>query len=350
MSVRFVRVPTRGVAGAILVGALSLVRAHADEVPFAAGATQVEFRDPEDNARPIDFLLIYPAERTATAETAKIPLATNLRLFQDAPAAPDGKRPLVVFSHGAGGNASSYAWFGQYLAERGYVVAMAYHYRANTFDSSAAYVRNRLWRRPLDLSLIVTHILNDPAWASRIDANRIGVAGHSQGGFTALWMGGAQIDPAKFEAYQRGWKSQFALPAYLRDEMKVDASRATHVADPRIKAAYAMAPGDLPAFGMDAAGLAHMKIPAYIIVGAGDVTTPIADNAGFAAKYIPDARLDILPGPVRHEIFGNECNQLGRDNYPDACIDPPGVDRAALHAYIGDTAFRFFNRALGASP
>ena len=101
---------------------------------------------------------------------------------------------------------------------------------------------------------------------------------------------------------------------------------------------------------MTAAGLAKMKIPAYLIVGAGDVTTPVAENAGFAAKHIPRAHLDILPGPVGHEIFGNECDQLGRDNYPDACIDAPGVDRAKLHAYIGDAAIAFFNQAFGASP
>jgi predicted dienelactone hydrolase len=52
-----------------------------------------------------------------------------------------------MFSHGAGGNGSGYAWFGEYLASHGYLVAMLYHYRANTFDSSALYVRNMLWQR-----------------------------------------------------------------------------------------------------------------------------------------------------------------------------------------------------------
>ena len=101
---------------------------------------------------------------------------------------------------------------------------------------------------------------------------------------------------------------------------------------------------------MDEAGLAKMKIPAYLIVGAGDTTTPIADNAGFAAKFIPNARLDVLPGPVGHEIFDNECDEVGRDNYPDACVDAPGVDRVRLHAYIGKAALDFFNGTLGAPP
>ena len=37
--------------------------------------------------------------------------------------------------------------------------------------------------------------------------------------------------------------------------------------------------------GMDEAGLRQMSIPAYLIVGAGDTTTPPKDNAEFAAKY-----------------------------------------------------------------
>ena len=35
--------------------------------------------------------------------------------------------------------------------------------------------------------------------------------------------------------------------------------------------------------------------------------------------------------------------QVGRDNYPDACIDAPGVDRAKLHEYIGNAALKFFD-------
>ena len=186
------------IAGRLLVAFLALglsLGASAEEARFAAGAAQIEFRDPGDSSRPIDVLLTYPVERASAKNPLRIPLSAHLQLFADAPAAAGGRRPLVVFSHGAGGNASGYAWFGQYLAERGFVVAMAYHYRANTFDSSALYVRNRLWRRPLDLSLIVTHLLDDPLWGPRLDGERIGVAGHSQGGFTALWIGGAEVDP-----------------------------------------------------------------------------------------------------------------------------------------------------------
>jgi predicted dienelactone hydrolase len=314
---------------------------------YPVGMTQVEYVDPANGGRPLNYMLIYPAAPDAGATPVKIFLATNLHLYQDAPVAADGlKRPLVVFSHGAGGNGSVYAWFGEYLAAHGYIVAMVYHYRANSYDSSALYVRSRLWQRPRDISLHITHLLQDEVWGPRIDPDQIGVAGHSQGGFTALWIGGAEINSDRFVAYQRRWKENPVVPAYLRAQMRPDAEPALGLRDDRVKAAFAMAPGDIQGFGMDEAGLQRMAVPAYIIVGAGDTTTPPEDNAEFAAKHIPDAQLDILPGPVDHEIFDNECDQIGRDNYAEACNDAPGVDRAKLHEHIGNAAVSFFDTHL----
>lgn len=314
---------------------------------YSVGITQVEYVDPTDGDRPLNYMLIYPAAPGLTGTPFKVFLSKNLNLYKDAPVVPDGlKHPLVVFSHGAGGNGSGYAWFGEYLASHGYLVAMVYHYRANTFDSSALYVRNKLWQRPRDVSLDITHLLGDKVWGPHIDPNQIGLAGHSQGGFTALWLGGATVNPNLFLAYQRGWKNNQMVPAYLREQMQLDAKPASNVRDDRVKAAFAMAPGDIQGFGMDQAGLRQMSIPAYIVVGAADTATPPKENAEFAAKYIPNAKLDVLPGPVGHEIFDNECDQVGRDNYPDACIDAPGVDRAKLHEHIGNAALKFFDANL----
>jgi len=314
---------------------------------YPVGMTQSEYSDPTQGDRPLNYMLIYPAAPDITATPFKVFLSTKLRLYKDAPIVSDGlKHPLVVFSHGAGGNGSGYAWFGQYLASHGYLVAMVYHYRANTFDSSALYVRNRLWQRPRDVSLDITHLLADKTWGPHIDPNQIGAAGHSQGGFTALWLGGAKVNPDLFVAYQRGWKNNQVVPSYLREQMQLDAEPAVNVRDDRVKAAFAMAPGDIQGFGMDEAGLRQMAIPAYIIVGAADTATPPKENAEFAAKYIPHAKLDVLLGQVSHEIFDNECDQVGRDNYPDACIDAPGVDRAKLHEYIGNAALKFFDANL----
>jgi predicted dienelactone hydrolase len=315
--------------------------------PYPVGMTQLEYVDPAEGGRPLNLMLIYPAAPAATAVPFKIFLATNLHLYKDAPVVSDGvRRPLVMFSHGAGGNGPGYAWFGEYLASHGYLVAMVYHFRANTYDSSALYVRNRIWQRPRDLSLDISHLVQDKVWGPHIEPSQIGVAGHSQGGFTSLWIGGARVNPDLFLKYQRGWKNNEMVPAYIREQMNLDAEPARDVCDVRVRAAFAMAPGDIQGFAMDEAGLKQMAIPTYLIVGAGDTTTPSDENAAFAAKYIPHAQLDVLPGPVSHEIFGNECDQIGRDNYPEACNDAPGVDRVKLHEYIGNAALQFFDANL----
>ena len=333
--------------GLVTWSAYALDQAVLPTTSYPVGMTQIEYSDPTQGDRPLNYMLIYPAAPDIAATPFKVFLSTKLRLYKDAPIVSDGlKHPLVVFSHGAGGNGSGYAWFGQYLASHGYLVAMVYHYRANTFDSSALYVRNRLWQRPRDVSLDITHLLADKTWGPHVDPNQIGAAGHSQGGFTALWLGGAKVNPDLFVAYQRGWKNNQVVPSYLREQMQLDAEPAVNVRDDRVKAAFAMAPGDIQGFGMDEAGLRQMTIPAYIIVGAADTATPPKENAEFAAKYIPHAKLDVLLGQVSHEIFDNECDQVGRDNYPDACIDAPGVDRAKLHEYIGNAALKFFDANL----
>ena len=107
-----------------------------------------------------------------------------------------------------------------------------------------------------------------------------------------------------------------------------------------------MAPGIVQAFGMDEAGLRQLAVPTYITVGAGDTQAPPKDNAEFAARHIAHAELYVIPGRVDHDIFINECDDDGRHEFPQACIDAPGVDRGKIHAAIGDAALKFFDASL----
>jgi len=70
------------------------------------------------------------------------------------------------------------------------------------------------------------------------------------------------------------------------------------------------------------------------------------DNAEFAARHITHAELYVIPGRVDHDIFINECDDDGRNEFPQACIDAPGVDRGKIHALIGDAALKFFDASL----
>ena len=168
------------------------------------------------------------------------------------------------------------------------------------------------------------------------------MSGHSQGGFTALWIGGARVNPERFLAFQRRFIDDPRIPEHIRRDLPLDAAPALNVADARVKAAFAMAPGIVQAFGMDADGLRAANIPIFLTVGASDTQTPPEENAVFAARYIPGAQLWVIPGGVDHEIFTNECDDEGRNEFPEGCVDRPGVDRHALHAQIAAAALRFF--------
>jgi predicted dienelactone hydrolase len=315
---------------------------------YPVGLKQLELTDPHQGGRRLALAVFHPAvipERTTTAFI--MPFFVKLHLYKDVEASFGGaKHPLVVFSHGRGSNGLYYAWFAEALASHGYIVAALNHYRANTYDSTIAYLANKLWQRPIDVGLVISFLLNDPFWGKHIDGNRIGVAGHSQGGFTALWVGGARINPEKYLAFQRGWRDNQMVPEHLRRELPLDVGPALAVHDSRVKAVFAMAPGIVQAFGMDADGLRQLTVPAYITVGASDTQTPPQENAEFAAKYIPHAELHVIPGRVDHEIFVNECNEDGKNELPEACIDAPGVDRGKIHEIIGNAALQFFDASL----
>src|SRR5262249_35498303 len=64
-------------------------------------------------------------------------------------------------------------WFAEFLAARGYSVAALNHYRANTYDSTIAYLANKLWQRPRDINLTISFLLHDAFWGGLIDESRI---------------------------------------------------------------------------------------------------------------------------------------------------------------------------------
>ncbi|MBV8914570.1 MAG: hypothetical protein JOZ05_16210 [Acetobacteraceae bacterium] len=311
--------------------------------PNAVGVRLVEYVTPDHRA--MSMVVFYPAG--STGPQLELPFTVGLDLRADAPVLADGARhPLVMLSHGRGSDAFQYAWLGQALAANGMVVAGVNHYRANTYQREIGWLANRIWQRPIDISLGITYLLSEPAWRDYLDPEAIGVMGHSQGGFTALWIGGARVNAERFLAFQRRFINDPKIPEAIRRDLPLDAGPALAVADPRVKAIFAMAPGVVQAFGMDAEGLRQLAVPAFLAVGEADGQTPPADNAVFAAEHIPGARLWVIPGPVGHEIFTNECDEEGRNEFPEACVDHPGVDRHALHEQIAAAALDFFRTNL----
>lgn len=164
---------------------------HEGRPPYAVGLRWYTFVDtsratpangayPGEPSRTLRTLLIYPAEGDPAA-----PGVENAP-----PVADEEGFPLVVFSHGFGGDATSrLAELTGPLVRAGFVVA------APTFPLTSAtapggprpvdYVN-----QPGDVSFVVTQVLavarGDQALANTIDGHRIGAIGNSLGGVTTL--------------------------------------------------------------------------------------------------------------------------------------------------------------------
>jgi dienelactone hydrolase len=127
-------------------------------------------------------------------------------LWQPAPAGASPPCPLVVFVHGSGGNRRSAAYACSHLASHGYLVAAMDHSEVVAADLAPAPDENAGQRaarvdaiiasRVPDVRFLLDVMLNASAGGSAggsagqdavgIDADRIGLVGHSFGGWTVL--------------------------------------------------------------------------------------------------------------------------------------------------------------------
>ena len=157
----------------------------------------------DSGARPLETLIWYPAtagtqEADWEAAIFKAGRSAKGAVMTSSPA----KLPLIVLSHGTGGAAMGLAWLGETLAANGYVVAAVNHH-GNTGAEPTQQLQGTLvwWDRPQDLSVLIDRLLADPQWGLRIDASRIGVAGFSIGGYTALASVGARLSRAQWQKF-----------------------------------------------------------------------------------------------------------------------------------------------------
>ena len=129
----------------------------------------------------------------------------------------DGPYPLIVFSHGFGGNKDAFATIARHWAGSGYVVIQPTHADGlgrRDGDRTAAGGRpgrpgaggllaglndpDRVADRVADLVLVLDSFAEiekaAPGLEGRINAKRIGVGGHSFGAYTAMLIGGVTVD------------------------------------------------------------------------------------------------------------------------------------------------------------
>ena len=249
--------------------------------PFPVGVRTIRATDAgRDRTFPVEIW--YPAaDRHAGADLAlgtrdayTVPQAQTSRrqaAVRDGEARP-GVHPLVLYSHSSGGHRRAATFLSTHLASHGYVVAAMDHSEAvapelarrqdETAGEKAARQERVIASRVPDVRFLLDRLAGAPVSGIGIDTARIGIVGHSFGGWTAL---------------------------------------AATAAEPRIRALVAHAPGGAsnPKPGILKAPLTFewgRDVPALYLVGEEDVSLPLDGMLELFARTPGTKRMAILQG------------------------------------------------------
>lgn len=173
--------------------------ANATEIGMHAG----QFT-PSHRSETVNYFVWYPAEKDGTViEYGDSPIMFGKTARKNA-SVQDGKFPLVILSHGGGGNAGQLGWLTEPLVKAGYVVTAVNHPGSTTGNASAKGILS-LWNRPQDISklldLLETKAPLKSHIESHIDFDRITALGFSAGGYAVLNVAGAKPDTQKLRHY-----------------------------------------------------------------------------------------------------------------------------------------------------
>ena len=192
--------------------------------------------------------------------------------------------PVVVISHGLGSDRTSFAYLAEYLASRGFVVAVPEHPGSNARQLQALLggiadtvtEPREFVDRPLDVKYILDYLerlsSSDSEYKQRINMEQVGVIGQSFGGYTALALAGAEINFNKLRKNCPVNENTLNVSLLLQCQALSLPESDYQLSDPRIKAAVAINPVDSSVYGQE--GLSKINIPVMIVAGTADNVAP----------------------------------------------------------------------------
>jgi len=315
----------------LLIGlATGVGRADTGEVN--AGVRMIEVEDPVSH-KPMKAAVFYPT--LDGAETTRLGLL-EIGAKKDATVSL-GRHPVILLSHGNGGGMFSHHDTAEFLARHGYLVAAIEHPGDNFRDDSGLGSDRVLVGRNLQLSALLDGLLRGST-AESVDATRVGVAGFSAGGYTALTMVGAQ---PRFELLRPfcGQHPESVLCAG-GGTIRLSSPPLAAKVDARVRAAFVMSP--VAAF-FDRHGLSSVAMPVWLYAAGADAVLPPDDNARRIRSEIPAlAGYTEIP-EAGHFVFLAPCSPKMQSATPALCLDKPGIDRRAVHEELNGEMLRFFN-------
>ncbi|NDW03034.1 hypothetical protein GTK09_01210 [Jiella sp. 40Bstr34] len=298
----------------------------------------------------------YPAStRTYAVPIGDNPVFTGTRALVGA-AAQGGKHPLILLSHGSGGNMDGLGWLSSELAQRGALVVAVNHPGTTSGDSSPRRTP-RLDQRAKDLSAALDTVLADPSFGPLIDKSRISALGFSLGGSTVIDLAGGRFERTKFRDYCKRFADQGDCVFFQKGGIDFDhlpVEMEADVRDPRISSIVAVEPGLTDALSDES--IAAMTLPVQLIgLGAPNPWRAVdvsASGSNLAAR-LPRASLETIR-PASHFTFLGLCKPeaaqlLEAEQDDPVCTDPEGSDRATIHARVIEAVARFLGLAVASA-
>jgi predicted dienelactone hydrolase len=316
---------------------------------YDVGQRTFPYEDKSRNRRLITEVW-YPTAEKASAED----MSPFLRIPTKREAAiSPGTFPLILFSHGTGGGRLTVEWFCTALASKGYIVAAVDHF-GNTFDNPIPLQFVTFWERPQDIRFILDQLLASKDLATSIALDKIGAAGFSLGGYTAITLAGAKMDLYALKEYLKSeeGKKEADIPEmpglitlFEKPEVEESYKKAPPLQEKRIKSVFVMSPAVGQAFPTKE-NFKDVTIPVYIVVAARDMLAPALTNAAHYAKNINKAQYKVLGTEAGHYIFLNEAKDGLKQELPALFSDPPGESRKAVHDEALRLAVEHFGKTL----
>lgn len=309
----------------------------ADYVQAAQGVGFQSMSVPDPmTGKPMQVAVFYPSD-TISGQTQIGPVQVD---GTRAIVPQAGRHPLIVFSHGSAGSALGHNALASRLARGGYIVAAINHPGDNFRDQSKIGTPDVFLGRPRQISALIDAMLSNVTFGPLVSTGRIGAAGFSMGGYTALVLGGARPDFGLITKYCRRPE---ALGFCARELALSKLGVGQGLVDKRVKAVIAMDP-----FGgfFDKSALSEVKVPVLLIAAGASRIVPPSVNAEHIRDSLPQAPEYVsIPG-ADHFVFLSPCSPEQAQIAPALCQDPKGVDRKAIHEKLINETIVFFSKHL----
>ncbi|MBX9745015.1 MAG: hypothetical protein K2X08_07395, partial [Chlamydiales bacterium] len=306
----------------------------------AIGVRTFTYTD-EVRRRPVVVELWYPSDAEHSLDQPVDSVWIHPKEMRNVPWAGEKKEfPLIMMSHGHGGDRRDRSWLADRLVRHGFVVASVDHY-GNTSTTFNLLASLKFWERGKDVSFALDRLLEEPFLAGRINESRIGFVGYSLGGMTGLGLAGAQVVAIE-QALEQIMKKHTEIQPEMVAGLNLQEAKQS-LKDERIRAMILICPAS---FVYPPQSLKQIHIPIGLVFAPHDEVLPFKEHAELIIQHVAPAKVKMMHKETSHYAFSNRMSEEGKKFFKKHFSrDRLYADRT-IHQEVGLFAVDFFREFL----